>query len=462
MDQSVRTFTLAGLTVTFLLSMHGLPTLDIGGTELRHVNMLSQIQPEIEANETEVVPTPKAPTPVVAVVRHGRKVNFKERWPKGVEPIADFSGGKAGGMDAFYAQLSRVTTLGRPVRIAYFGDSFIEGDILTDYLRALFQSRFGGSGVGWVDCGTPLVAFRRTVNQHYSGIAEFAVVKKPFDKLRQGIAQRYYVPREGASVTTRGSKRQPHVADWQSAKLFFRSPQSVNIRIAISDGQPYMCRTRASDEVQMIETKGNMNAVSYRFTRVTPRTTLFGMALESDNGVILDNFSMRGSSGAQLGRIPSSTLSDFARLRPYDLIVVHYGLNEAVKGNTLPLLKVYIKRMKRSIENLRAAYPSAGILVVSVPDRDQRSAEGITTLKEVKELVALQAQLAADCGVGFFNLYQAMGGESSMKRLVDSHRANKDYTHLSFGGGKVVAGKVFPSFIAGLDNYKRRKALEQQ
>ena len=118
--------------------------------------------------------------------------------------------------------------------------------------------------------------------------------------------------------------------------------------------------------------------------------------------------------------------------------------------------------MKRSIENLRAAYPSAGILVVSVPDRDQRSAEGITTLKEVKELVALQAQLAADCGVGFFNLYQAMGGESSMKRLVDSHRANKDDTHLIFGGGKVVAGKVFPSFIAGLENYKRRKALEQQ
>ena len=72
MDQSVRTFTLAGLTVTFLLSMHGLPTLDIGGTELRHVNMLSQIQPEIEADETEVVPAPKAPTPVVAVVRHGR------------------------------------------------------------------------------------------------------------------------------------------------------------------------------------------------------------------------------------------------------------------------------------------------------------------------------------------------------------------------------------------------------
>ena len=104
----------------------------------------------------------------------------------------------------------------------------------------------------------------------------------------------------------------------------------------------------------------------------------------------------------------------------------------------------------------------ASILVVSVPDRDQRTADGIATMKEVKELVGLQAQLAADCGVGFLNLYQAMGGENSMKRLVDRNLANKDYTHLSFGGGKQVAGKVFPSFMAGFENYKRRKALELQ
>ena len=171
---------------------------------------------------------------------------------------------------------------------------------------------------------------------------------------------------------------------------------------------------------------------------------------------------MRGSSGVQLGSIPQKTLSDFAHLRPYDLIIVHFGLNEAIKGNTVPLLKMYIKRMKRAIENIRAANPEASLLVVSVPDRDQRSADGITTLKEVKDLVGLQAQLAADSHVAFYNLYEAMGGESSMKKLVDRNLANKDYTHLSFGGGRQIARKVFPSFIAGFENYKRRKALEQQ
>ena len=348
------------------------------------------------------------------------------------------------------------------MRIAYFGDSFIEGDILTGDLRALFQDRFGGSGVGWVDCSMPAAVVRRTVNLKSNGVAGFATVKKPFDKGRQGFSQRYFVPSEGASVTARGSKSQPHVGSWQHANLFFRTPQAIEINVEAGNMPAYRYQTRASDGVQVLTTKGEMGAVSYRFTQVSPQTTLFGIALESGKGVILDNLSMRGSSGVQLGSIPQKTLSDFAHLRPYDLIIVHFGLNEAIKGNTVPLLKMYIKRMKKAIENIRAANPEASLLVVSVPDRDQRSAEGITTLKEVKDLVGLQAQLAADSHVAFYNLYEAMGGESSMKKLVDRNLANKDYTHLSFGGGRQIARKVFPSFIAGFENYKRRKALEQQ
>ena len=462
MDQPVRTFTLVGLVVFFLLLMHQLPTLSISGTELRHVNLLSQILPDVHENVVDVIPVPKAPKTTIAVATKGKVVEFKEKWPKGVEPIADFSEGKAGGMDFFYAQLDRLKQLDRPVRIAYFGDSFIEGDILTGDLRVLFQNRFGGSGVGWVDCSLPSAVVRRTVNQKSNGIAGFSTVKKPFDKSRQGVSQRYFVPSEGASITARGSKSLPHVASWQHANLFFCTPQSIEINVEAGNMPAYTYQSRASDDVQMLETKGDMGAVGYRFTRVTPQTTLFGLALESGKGVILDNLSMRGSSGVQLGKIPLKTLSGFAHLRPYDLIIVHFGLNEAIKGNTIPLLKMYMKRMKKALENIRAAYPEASVLVVSVPDRDQRSADGITTLQEVKDLVALQVQLAADCHVGFYNMYQAMGGEGSMKKLVDSNLANKDYTHLSFGGGKRVAQKMFPSFIAGFENYKRRKALEQQ
>ena len=76
--------------------------------------------------------------------------------------------------------------------------------------------------------------------------------------------------------------------------------------------------------------------------------------------------------------------------------------------------------------------------------------------------MAFQQQMAADKKVGFYNFFQAMGGEGATRRLVERDMANKDYTHLSYGGGKYVAGKIYPSFKAGLKNYLRRIKLESE
>ena len=210
------------------------------------------------------------------------------------------------------------------------------------------------------------------------------------------------------------------------------------------------------------EVKDSTQSVSYTFNNVGSGTSIFGMALESNNGVILDNFSMRGSTGLTIADIPVNRLKEFNSVRPYDLIVLHFGLNIAVKGNKLVVMKGYTNRMKAVIEHLKAAFPRTAILVMSVPDRDQRTAEGIKTLPEVKQLVGLQQQLAADTKVSFLNFFEAMGGEGSVSELVERNMANKDYTHISFGGGKVVAKKIFPSFQEGLKNYNKRKALERQ
>ena len=163
---------------------------------------------------------------------------------------------------------------------------------------------------------------------------------------------------------------------------------------------------------------------------------------------------MRGSAGYTIADIPSSTLRDFARLRPYDLIVLHFGLNVVNDGNTSANYKAYVRRMKRTVETVRRAYPDAAILVVSVPDRAQRTADGVQTMKGVEALAAYQQILASECGVAYFNLFKAMGGRGSMKDMVDKRWANKDYTHLSFAGGRHVAKYIYDSFVAGFENYK--------
>ena len=88
-----------------------------------------------------------------------------------------------------------------------------------------------------------------------------------------------------------------------------------------------------------------------------------------------------------------------------------------------------------------------------MPDRDQRTDSGLHTMKGVEALVAYQQIMASEHGVGFFNLFQAMGGRESMKALVDRGLANKDYTHINFAGGKHLAKLLFDSMMAGYHSY---------
>ena len=55
------------------------------------------------------------------------------------------------------------------IRIAYFGDSMIEGDLLTQTLRKLLQKEFGGYGVGFLPIHSKVAGFRQTATVKSSG-----------------------------------------------------------------------------------------------------------------------------------------------------------------------------------------------------------------------------------------------------------------------------------------------------
>ena len=142
---------------------------------------------------------------IVAYDKDGKVIDFKEEWPKGTERIVDYSAGKPGGLDHFYSQLNMLAqkqAVGRPVRIAYFGDSYIEGDILLADLREDLQKQYGGYGVGWIDAGNDLDQYKHTVDNKFTGLTEH-MVKKPasYDVNQAGIAERYYTMNGQATMS---------------------------------------------------------------------------------------------------------------------------------------------------------------------------------------------------------------------------------------------------------------------
>jgi lysophospholipase L1-like esterase len=463
MNDSARTFMLVSLVVLILLVLHQLPRLTVGDVELRRVNVLSDLFPEITPHDDEAhnqmprltewcqsvttdVHASDSIVPADSIRMTDTAGDFAAERTDSIVHIEDYSQGEPGGMAHFYSQLRNIGILDRPIRIAYYGDSFVEGDILTADLREMLQTAYGGSGVGWVDCGSEIAGFRQTVRLSFSGLTEYEVVKKPYHHRAEGISQRYFVPDETARVTLKGSRARKHLSQWQRSTLYLRTEGGVVVQ-----SDTIVERLSGSADLQTVSLRADtMKSVTFRFSEPTDETWLYGVALESDQGIILDNFSMRGSSGTTLADIPQSTLQAFARVRPYDLVVFHFGLNVANPQSHASTYKGYTKQMGRVISHFREAWPEASILIVSMPDRDQRSEAGIRTMTGVEQLVAYQQMMAAEQRVAFFNLFQSMGGRESMKGLVDRGLANKDYTHLTFSGGREIAKGLVRELI--IDN----------
>ena len=72
----------------------------------------------------------------------------------------------------------------------------------------------------------------------------------------------------------------------------------------------------------------------------TTSPLIYGISLEGNNGVVVDNIPMRGASGTEFARIDKTSLKEMHQLLSPDLFLMEFG------GNTIP----YMKSIERSAE----------------------------------------------------------------------------------------------------------------
>jgi len=455
-----RTFVLVGLVVAILLFMHFLPRVTICGVSLRHVDVLCDVLPELDGGDIHNVilkPAVSSPKPIANIG------SFREISSPGVECFKDYSEDKAGGMISFYAALCDIKKLDRPVRIAYFGDSFIEGDIVTADLREMLQNKYGGCGVGWVDCASKTAGFRKSVAQVSDGFTPYSVIDHGYDRKSLGVNQRYFIPSESAYTQLTCTKYKHHSSSCNISQLYYKCFSPICITATINEKVKNTFNVASSNgKMAVVKVDGNIHSVRWQINNVRARTFLYGCTMDCDKGVAVDNYSLRGASGLTLMSVPVVTMRSFAFLRPYDLIIIHYGLNVANDFDNEAHYKRYQLRMENVVKYFKGIYPHSSIMVVSVSDKDERINGSFDTARGIETLSAYQQLVASDTHVVYFNLFNAMGGRGSMKKMVDKKQANYDYTHLNFKGGHVIAKYFFDAIEVGTSNYERRKIYEKR
>lgn len=443
------------LVLIALVGLSYLPPITIDGYTLRQVDLLSDIRKTVP--EEEEVDSFFLPPPVV-------KPAFVDTCKAGMTCIEDYSDSTLRGMTPFYEAINRMDTLGRPVRIAFFGDSFIEADIFTADLREMLQQKFGGCGVGLVNITSNVNGFRPTVKHSYRGWKTHAVTDSLyFERKKQGINGHYFIPSPGAYVELTGQTKYASRLDTcEQSTIYFYNTGNLSLNAQVNKKHNFDKTFGPSDKLQKMSVKGRIGKVRWTVNQAD-QALFFGATMDGLQGMVVDNLSLRGSSGLSLRYIPEKALKDFNEQRPYDLIVLQYGLNIATpRGSNYDS---YYKGMIQTIDHLKECFPQAGILLLSVGDRDYKSDTGqMRTMLGVKNLIRYQQNLAAETNIAFWNMFEAMGGEGSMAKLVQAKpaMANYDYTHINFKGGDYLAELLYETMIYGKEQYDKRQAYEKE
>lgn len=366
------------------------------------------------------------------------------------------------------------------IRIAYYGDSSIEGDLICMTFRDSMQRKYGGRGVGFVPLMSPHPGFRRSIHQASSNNwRRNTVGNKNHQNLIRGISGEYFTARFAPPVpdTISADSMPPPMdanywASFKASKWFERTTRFERARFFY--GRPQL----DSNQVQMGSLAVKANQQRNNFTlkptaqinelllldtstqrirldlQVPGGFPLYGVSLESESGIIVDNFPLRGSDGYTLRSIPRSVLSAFQEKLDYDLIIFQFGLN--VLNPRLKDFSWYQQKIEKLIAHYQEAMPGVPILVLGISDKGTKIAGKMQTDPSVPRITAAQRAAAENSQVAFFSLYEAMGGEGTMVNWVEKNRpklANPDYTHFTFKGADEMSDLLLEFILTNYMDY---------
>ena len=347
------------------------------------------------------------------------------------------------------------------LRILYYGDSQIEGDRITSYLRQTLRKGHGGTGPGLFLPLMPVmytksVWLRSSSNWKRYNYLSYKTGEISHRNLGPFMAICRYLPEgEKASVPEKAFVRirPSNVADSASSeydilRVFYGNTEDVvNVVVKADDNEVFadtLKRGKGFNEI-ICPLKGAKD-IPIEFTgKVSP--DIYGISIESERGVIVDNIPQRGSAGLEFTMVDRDNLTEsYKKLSP-DMFILQYGLN--IVKNVRDDYSYYQKGLGRQLSLLKEISPFTPILVISLTDMAVNEGDSIKSYRNIPAIIYAQKQATLEAGIAFWDSYSAMGGESSIIKWAEKKPplAQKDYVHFTYPGAdtlsKLLADALF-------------------
>jgi lysophospholipase L1-like esterase len=377
-------------------------------------------------------------------------------------------------LSTFFSTLRNITSRKEKISIFHYGDSQIEGDRMTAFIRQRLQSQFGGAGPGLI----PSINVYSTISfgHNYSGNFKRKIIfgKEKLSSKKYGamlsaaifeidsLAFKQKIPTEAWIELTPSTKGYSRCKAYTNVNLFYTDCIDTCAIEVFLNGELYSSDSLVND--------GSPHKISFKFP-TTPKKlrlvfksksspTINGISLEGDVGIQMNNVAMRGSSGTQFTSLEKETFSFMHRSLKTGLVIMQFG------GNSIPFFKdsssvrSYARRFKRQIEFVKKCTDNAAIIVIGPSDMSQLQDGIYQTYPFIPYCIKQMKKETLNAGGSYWDLYNAMGGKDSMFAWVENNLAGKDYVHFTTKGSKKASQLFYDAFIDAYNNWAENLKVE--
>jgi lysophospholipase L1-like esterase len=410
--------------------------------------------------------------------------------PPEVAHAVGFLDAPAGTLDGFFNGLSaaeRNDANGRVLAL-FFGDSHTAGDSMTERLRVTWQQRFGDAGRGLVGAGRPPTRhyYQRDVHYGREGDWKASVGGARGDSEPFGISGiRVSGKGKGARLWVETCAECPAGGSvGQFEILYYAAPDHGVLRYRVDDTAWHDLPTKTAPIEPphparvVVPVPDGGHKLTLEHGGGGP-IDLFGVAMERPHpGVIVDAL---GVVGRRLGSLRSwdwSIIGDQLATRDPRLVVLQYGTNEADDPDLVvdDLARYYDDTILR----IRAAAPTASILILGPPDMGVREAgKSCDAMKKkqpdapeipecewktpsvLADIISTEHAAAVRNHVAFFDTFAAMGGADQMATWAtsDPKVAYKDRVHFTDLGYQRWADALSGALMTSYETWRHAQNL---
>ncbi len=359
---------------------------------------------------------------------------------------------------AFFEGLHEAKESGARIHILHYGDSQIEMDRMTGYLREKWQEAFGGYGPGLIAPVplTPPGSIGHAMSSNWKRYTAYGYETGKVTHNRYGVLASFGRFSDSKPVA------EINAADTLTAWIEFGPANTAKSRARqYSQGTIYFgyhqlpveITVIADDSVVSREVHEPSQAVmKHRFNVRSPKRLriefkgadspdVHAVLLEGEGGVQMDNIALRGSNGNIFRRIDHRDVqSEVNDLNP-KLVIMQFGGNSVPYVTNAQQAKDYASFFGSQIRHLKKQMPGASFLVVGPSDMSTTIDGEYHTWPGIELVRDAMKEVAFAEGCGYWDMYEVMGGYDSMVSWVsnDPPYAGPDHTHFTPLGARKMA-----------------------